>query len=184
MPQPRKTLLELALIDRTFLARRHAELLVADELVDEPRLCRLQQAYREEQDGLERRRLAVAFEKVVREPASAPTVVELALAARMAQSHSDRRADPEAVLERESGTPRVELQAELEALVTLPAVPMELAHTPRLYARYWRARRAAERSASGRTRRAVSAELGVSAATVMRDLAWLELWDGPPEGCG
>jgi len=192
MPQPRKTLVELALIDRTFLARRHAELLVEEQLVDEPRLRRLQQAYREQMDGLERRRLALAFEKVVREPETGPELVELELVAKTVQadaSDEQREAQLDDALalgasiglEPPAGVTREQLQAGLDELMRLPPVPMELAHDRRLYERYWRARKAADLYDAGRKLHAVAAELGVSGATVLRDFAWLNRWNDAPQ---
>jgi hypothetical protein len=61
----RKTLASLV-HDRTFLARRHAELLELDPLVKEPELRALQVAYRAEESNLERQATARRFEKVCR----------------------------------------------------------------------------------------------------------------------
>ena len=55
--------------DRTFLARRHAHLLEQEPLLEEPRLQRLQRAYRAESGRLERRAIAVAFQREVRRTA-------------------------------------------------------------------------------------------------------------------
>ena len=65
MPTPRKTLHEFAVRDRTFLARRHAYLLEQEPLLEGPRLQRLQLAYRAEPGRLERRAIAVRFEREV-----------------------------------------------------------------------------------------------------------------------
>jgi len=52
--------------DRTFLARRHAELLDLHPLVENLELRTLQVSYRAEDSPLERRALALRFEKLVR----------------------------------------------------------------------------------------------------------------------
>jgi hypothetical protein len=65
MPARKKRLADFC-ADRTFLARRHAELLEEDDLVDDPELRALQEAYREERDGLERQKLARRFQQTVR----------------------------------------------------------------------------------------------------------------------
>jgi hypothetical protein len=79
--RPRKSLDEL-IEDGSFLARRHAELL-AGELVDDPTLAALQQLFRQAGDDGQRRRVALQFERLVRESreaeASADTDVEPAV---------------------------------------------------------------------------------------------------------
>jgi hypothetical protein len=78
--RPRKLLEELV-ADGTFLARRHAELLGGPP-VEDPRLAGLQRMYRRAEDDQQRRRVAISFEKLVRqdvpvrEPAGEPAVVE------------------------------------------------------------------------------------------------------------
>jgi AraC-like DNA-binding protein len=67
MPARRKTLADLVR-DGSFLARRHADLLVTGALVADPLLADLQQRYRAERSELERRQLALWFEKAVRDP--------------------------------------------------------------------------------------------------------------------
>jgi len=54
--------------DRSFLRRRHEELLLSDPLVREPGLRQLQEHYRRETNELERRELALTFERAVRDP--------------------------------------------------------------------------------------------------------------------
>jgi hypothetical protein len=66
MPARKKRLADF-IADQSFLARRHAALLEEDDLVDEPTLRALQDAYREEPDGLERQKLARRFQQTVRE---------------------------------------------------------------------------------------------------------------------
>src|SRR5919201_3144407 len=68
MPARRKTLADLVR-DGSFLARRHADLLVTGALVADPVLASLQERYRAERSELERRQLALWFEKAVRDPA-------------------------------------------------------------------------------------------------------------------
>jgi hypothetical protein len=63
----RKRLEDLA-VDGTFLARRHAQLLVDEPLLDEPTLRQLQEDYRVESSELEQRAIALRFEKAVRDP--------------------------------------------------------------------------------------------------------------------
>src|SRR5438128_640719 len=52
--------------DRTFLARRHAQLLAQSVLVEDPQLRALQASYRAEESHLERQALARRFEKLCR----------------------------------------------------------------------------------------------------------------------
>jgi hypothetical protein len=54
--------------DRTFLARRHAHLLLSSRLVEDEDLRALQLDYRSETKERERRALALDFEKLVRDP--------------------------------------------------------------------------------------------------------------------
>jgi hypothetical protein len=61
----KKTLAQLV-GDRTFLARRHGDLLELSPLVDDPDLRLLQIAYRAEESQLERQAAALRFEKLVR----------------------------------------------------------------------------------------------------------------------
>jgi hypothetical protein len=72
--RPRKTPAQLV-ADGTFLARRHGGLL-AGESVDEPTLAGLQRMYRRAESDRQRRKIAIAFEKLVREatPAEEPDV--------------------------------------------------------------------------------------------------------------
>jgi hypothetical protein len=63
--RPRKSLGELV-ADGTFLARRHAELL-AGESISDPTLAALRQLYRQAGDDRQRRRVALQFERLVRE---------------------------------------------------------------------------------------------------------------------
>ena len=67
MPQrlPREPVGELV-YDQTFVARKHAHLLRADDLVDDAGVRALQVLYRDERSPHERQRLALAFEKAVR----------------------------------------------------------------------------------------------------------------------
>jgi hypothetical protein len=65
---PRKTLWQFVVRDRTFLARRHAHLLLSSPLLDEPVLRALQQAYRDAQNRWERAEIARRFERTVRRP--------------------------------------------------------------------------------------------------------------------
>jgi hypothetical protein len=69
--RPRKSLEEL-IADRSFLARRHAELL-AGAPVDDPTLAALQALWRQAGDDRQRRRVALQFEKLCR--AAPPAVV-------------------------------------------------------------------------------------------------------------
>ena len=62
-----KTLEELVW-DQSFLARRHAERLESDPLVDDPGLRSLQEAYKSDPTGLGRRSIALAFERAVTNP--------------------------------------------------------------------------------------------------------------------
>jgi hypothetical protein len=66
MPTPRKRLSDLVR-DETFLGRRHAQLLLDEPLVRDPGLRLLQERYRAEPSELERRRLALQFERAVRD---------------------------------------------------------------------------------------------------------------------
>jgi len=67
MSRPRKTLYQLTIRDRTFLARRHAHLLEKEPLLPHPRLRELQQAFRAEVSRLERAAIARQLERAVRE---------------------------------------------------------------------------------------------------------------------
>src|SRR6266566_4775626 len=67
MPTPKKRLADF-IRDQTFLARRHAELLLTGPLVPNRGLRVLQERYREETSELERRQLALYFEQAVRDP--------------------------------------------------------------------------------------------------------------------
>jgi hypothetical protein len=64
VPARKKSLIDFV-YDRTFLARRHAELLVAEPLVRDRELRELQLAYRTETSKLERAAIARKFEKRV-----------------------------------------------------------------------------------------------------------------------
>lgn len=65
MPARKKSLAKLV-ADRTFLARRHADLLEHEGLVDDLELRTLQVAFRAESSELERQALARRFERLVR----------------------------------------------------------------------------------------------------------------------
>jgi hypothetical protein len=65
MPAPKKDL-RTFVRDKSFLARRHAHLLISEPLVDEPALRDFQIRYRAESSVLERRQFALWFEKAVR----------------------------------------------------------------------------------------------------------------------
>src|SRR5437868_2500077 len=67
MPAHRKTLNDLV-HDRSFLARRHSPLLLEAPPVADPDLANLQELYQAERSELERRALALQFEKALREP--------------------------------------------------------------------------------------------------------------------
>lgn len=67
MAHPKKSLAQLC-ADRTFLARRHADLLVSEPLLDDLALRDLQRQYRQESSDLERRRIALELER--RSPSS------------------------------------------------------------------------------------------------------------------
>src|SRR4051794_32131774 len=67
VPATRKRLDDFV-CDRTFLARRHAGLLVTDRLVWDPLLRELQECYRVEVGVYERRRVALRFQRLVRGP--------------------------------------------------------------------------------------------------------------------
>jgi Rho termination factor, N-terminal domain len=71
---PVKKTLRERVLDRTFLARRHAYLLVADELVRDSALRTLQASYRTEESELERHAIALRFEKAVQSRAEEPTL--------------------------------------------------------------------------------------------------------------
>ena len=64
MPRRKKTLADLVR-DRTFLGRRHGPRLESEPLVADPGLRRLQRAYRAETSRLERRAIALEFQKIV-----------------------------------------------------------------------------------------------------------------------
>lgn len=64
MPARKKSFAQFV-ADGTFLARRHAELLDSEDIVHDPRLRPIQEAYQEAIDGLERQQLALEFQKVV-----------------------------------------------------------------------------------------------------------------------
>ena len=66
MAAPKKTLADFVR-GKTFLARRHAHLLVSDPLIWDPFLREVQEAYQAETDTYARRRLALEFEKRVHE---------------------------------------------------------------------------------------------------------------------
>jgi hypothetical protein len=61
-----KKTLEQLVHDRTFLARRHAQLLETAPLVEDATLRTVQAGYRSESSGLERQALARRFEKATR----------------------------------------------------------------------------------------------------------------------
>jgi hypothetical protein len=63
---PRHKTLRDLVRDVTFPARRHSHLLVDDPLVGDPALRTLQKQYRDEASKLERRAIALRFEKAVR----------------------------------------------------------------------------------------------------------------------
>ena len=66
MPRPKKSLAE-RVHERSFLARRHGELLELEPLVADKGLRGLQKAYIECSNPFERRALALEFEKAVRQ---------------------------------------------------------------------------------------------------------------------
>jgi phage terminase large subunit-like protein len=65
--------LQRLVLDRSFLARRHEELLQTSPLVADPRLRELQKRFRRRRDQGERRAVALEFQRAVRERASAPS---------------------------------------------------------------------------------------------------------------
>jgi hypothetical protein len=71
VPARKKTLADFV-ADRSFLARRHANLLDEDGLVGDGELRALQEAYQRERDGLERQKLARRFQHTVRQGSSRP----------------------------------------------------------------------------------------------------------------
>ena len=66
MPRPKKSLAE-RVRERSFVARRHGELLEIESLVADDDLRRLQEAYIACPNRYERRALALEFEKAVRQ---------------------------------------------------------------------------------------------------------------------
>jgi hypothetical protein len=67
VPAHKKTLRELVR-DETFLARRHAHLLLEGPLIDDPGLRSIQERYMAETSELERWQLGLLFQKAVRDP--------------------------------------------------------------------------------------------------------------------
>jgi len=110
MPQrlPRESVGEVVW-DQTFVARKHAHLLRADDLVDDAGVRALQVLYRDERSPHERQRLALAFEKAVR---------------------GDRRGLADLDEEEDDGPRREQLEAELVAVVNAGPVPVDAAKRP------------------------------------------------------
>lgn len=162
MPAARKTLYELLVQDRSFLARRHAELLLSEPLVDDPVLRAAQERYRAEPSELERRQLALELEKAVRDPTAYAR-----LAAALEAPRAIEPAAPLAVDE--------DLVRELErVLAPKPPVPISIAKDRRLVERYWRGMAAAKLADAGVPVHEIAAQLGVSVSTVRRNLKYLE----------
>jgi hypothetical protein len=160
MGRPRKTLFDLV-VDGTFLARRHSQLLVDEPLVDEPALRRLQERYCGEQSGLERQARELRFEKIVRGvpgTASLDDGDEVVVAAPMRLTREYQL-------------------AELAELLNLPPVPLQIAHDLRVCHRFWRAMRGRVLLDADDAVAAIAERLGVSRTTVRRDLGWLQQWE-------
>jgi hypothetical protein len=136
-------------IDGSFRSRRHHEQL-AGPVVPWPELSAIQSRYVAASHELERRAIGVEFEHAAR-----------------------------AFANDSSSTSAYDAEAELQALFDLPLVPIELAHSPRLYLRYWRAMRAGKLFDAGGTVAAIAVAEEISPATVRRDLHWLERFDEP-----
>jgi len=68
---------------------------------------------------------------------------------------------------------------ELDRILALPPVPISIANDKRSVQRYWRAMQAAAVVDPGGSLRAAARELGVSPATVRRDLRWLDTFALP-----
>jgi hypothetical protein len=138
MARPKKSLEDLC-VDGTFLARRHAHLLEDEALVEEPSLCALQEAYRDEASELERRALAVRFEKAVR----------VAVATTLAQQRDD-------------------LLDELDELLHAEPVEVDMDASIAASRRHMEALRCRDLRATGLSYRAIGERVGRSPAAARR----------------
>jgi hypothetical protein len=66
MGRPRKSLYDLAIRDKTFKARKHAERLLEEPLLEAPKLRAIQRRYRMEGHPLDRAEVAREFERATR----------------------------------------------------------------------------------------------------------------------
>lgn len=154
---PRQKTLQELVRDESFLARRHARLLVSDPLVDDDDGLRaLQERYRAEDGELERQRLALQFQKAVRDPLQ--RVQDLPVP------------DDAGGQERSRHARRLELEAELDAILHMPPAIFDPGANRRATERFFRVRRARDLRRDGLSLQAVAERLSVSRATVTRYL--------------
>jgi len=162
VPPQRKSLEEL-LRDRTFLARRHAELLLIEPVGENAIFRRAQEHYRTESSDLERRQLALALEKALRDPAA------------YEQLAKDLDAPPN-VLEVSEERWREANSDRIDAILAMEASTFNPERGRRMSERFARCLQAEWRRLDGWTVAKTAGALGVSPATVRRDLAYLESW--------
>jgi len=152
---PRATLDDLV-YRRSFLARRHAHLLVEDSLVGDRRLRQLQKRYRVEPSALERRALALTFERALRD----------------ARALDELDVDPDD--DDEDGPTLEERLAELDAIVNAPPVEVDMDAEWKATERFSRAVRMRDLQRGGLNAKEIGAHFDVSARTVQRELRRLE----------
>jgi DeoR-like helix-turn-helix domain len=162
MPAQRKNLEEL-LRDRSFLARRHAELLLIEPVGEDPLLRRVQERYRAEPSDLERRRLALALEKALRDPAA------------MVQLAQDLDAPPKEIVVLEDRAARANSDR-IDEILAMGPTKINPERGRRESARFSRCLQAEWRRLDGMPIVKIAEAIGVSPATVRRDLAYLARW--------
>jgi hypothetical protein len=179
MGRTRKTLYQLAIRDRTFAARRHVSLLDEEPILDdEPHLAELQKAYRAAVHPLERKELALEFQRAVRQPRPPPPPRELSYGEGL-NLFSERM---NAFALRETPPERQ------DELFLVPPVPLALANGRngrRAAERFLQAARAAWLYDKGLSLPEIAEQLSeseqrnVSTRTIRRYFDFLEHWGGP-----
>jgi hypothetical protein len=145
--------------ERTFVARKHADRLATEPLVDVPRLQLLQRRYREETSTAERCALALAFEAICHDPERPPLDVERGWEVDDAEYVT--RADRDAMLR------------ELEELLSAEPVLVDIDAAVAETGKFSRAVRARGLRSCGLSYAAIGADIGTSGASARRLILWL-----------
>jgi hypothetical protein len=155
--RPRKSL-EMHVWERTFVARKHADRLATEPLVEPPRLQLLQRRYQDEASAAERRALALAFETICQNPERPKLDIERGW--EVDDVEPVTRADREAMLR------------ELEEILTAEPVLVDMDAALAETAKFSRAVRARGLRSCGLSYAAIGAELGTSGASARGLVLW------------